>query len=45
MTARSGGTVDVGRDDRGVPEDEGGGGISVLSTLVPLRFGLGAGRS
>lgn len=43
--SRSGGMVDAGRDDRGVPEDEGGGGMSVLSTLVPFRLGLGATES
>ena len=36
------GTVEAGLEDRGVPEEEGGGGISVLSTLVAFRFGFGA---
>ena len=36
------GTVEAGLEDRGVPEEEGGGGMSVLSTLVAFRFGFGA---
>ncbi len=42
VPVRSGGTVEAGREDRGVPDKEGGGRISVLSTLVPFRLGFGA---
>ena len=36
------GDAEAGREVLGVFEEEGGGGISVFSTLVPLRLGLGA---